>query len=55
VGYRGTRNLIFAIGNIFIARTHEPDADTWRQDFQEHSHAGAAAQSNQLVQIETIV
>jgi nitrogenase molybdenum-iron protein NifN len=55
VGYRGTRNLIFAIGNIFIARTHEPDEETWRQDFQDHAHAGAAAQSNQLVQIETIV
>ena len=55
VGYRGTRNLIFAIGNIFIARTHEPDAETWRQDFQDHAHAGATAQSNQLVQIETIV
>ena len=53
VGYRGTRNLIFAIGNIFIARTHEPDAETWRQDFQDH--AGATAQSKQLVQIETIV
>jgi nitrogenase molybdenum-iron protein NifN len=55
VGYRGTRNLIFAIGNIFIAQTHEPDTETWRQDFQDHAHAGATAQGNQLVQIETIV
>lgn len=30
VGYRGTRDLVFDIGNIFIANAHEPDTDTWR-------------------------
>ena len=32
IGYRGTRNLVFDIGNIFIASTHEPGPDTWLQD-----------------------
>ncbi|ODR95072.1 nitrogen fixation protein NifN [Methyloceanibacter stevinii] len=30
VGYRGTRDLVFDIGNIFIANAHEPDTETWR-------------------------
>jgi nitrogenase molybdenum-iron protein NifN len=30
VGYRGTRNLIFDIGNLFLGDTHEPSPDTWR-------------------------
>lgn len=29
VGYRGTRNLIFEIGNLFMAAAHEPGADSW--------------------------
>jgi nitrogenase molybdenum-iron protein NifN len=29
VGYRGTRDLIFEIGNIFMAEVHEPAPDTW--------------------------
>jgi nitrogenase molybdenum-iron protein NifN len=59
VGYRGTRNLIFAIGNIFIAHTHEPVPGSWRQDFGQGfgdgGHARATVQNNELVQIETIV
>jgi len=31
VGYRGTRDLIFAIGNLMIANGHEPDTETWRE------------------------
>jgi nitrogenase molybdenum-iron protein NifN len=31
VGYRGTRDLIFDIGNVFMADTHEPTPDTWRR------------------------
>ena len=31
VGYRGTRDLIFEIGNIFMAAGHEPAPDTWRR------------------------
>jgi nitrogenase molybdenum-iron protein NifN len=30
VGYRGTRDLIFEIGNLFMAEAHEPNPDTWR-------------------------
>ncbi|MCP9628937.1 nitrogenase iron-molybdenum cofactor biosynthesis protein NifN [Rhodopseudomonas palustris] len=30
VGYRGTRDLIFAIGNQFIAAIKEPDINSWR-------------------------
>jgi nitrogenase molybdenum-iron protein NifN len=30
VGYRGTRDLIFSIGNLFIAGIKEPDIDSWR-------------------------
>jgi nitrogenase molybdenum-iron protein NifN len=29
VGYRGTRNLIFDVGNLFMANTHEPTPETW--------------------------
>ena len=29
VGYRGTRNLIFDIGNLLIADAHEPTPETW--------------------------
>lgn len=29
VGYRGTRNLIFEIGNVFMAAAHEPGPDSW--------------------------
>jgi nitrogenase molybdenum-iron protein NifN len=31
VGYRGTRDLIFRIGNIFVDRVSEPNPDSWRQ------------------------
>jgi nitrogenase molybdenum-iron protein NifN len=31
VGYRGTRDLIFDIGNVFLAQTHEPNPNTWRR------------------------
>jgi nitrogenase molybdenum-iron protein NifN len=29
VGYRGSRDLIFDIGNLFIANMHEPTPATW--------------------------
>jgi nitrogenase molybdenum-iron protein NifN len=29
VGYRGTRDLIFSVGNIFMNSGHEPTPDTW--------------------------
>lgn len=43
VGYRGARDLIFAIGNIFIAEAHEPGPETWRRDGADPGHVGAAA------------
>ena len=30
VGYRGTRDLIFEIGNVFLAEGHEPGPHSWR-------------------------
>jgi nitrogenase molybdenum-iron protein NifN len=46
VGYRGTRNLVFDIGNLFIAGAHEPDADTWRQAERHADKVGAPAQAH---------
>ena len=34
VGYRGTRDLIFSIGNIFMNSGHEPTPETWMQVHQ---------------------
>lgn len=43
VGYRGTRDLIFKIGNIFVDRVAEPTADSWRQtDVGDDFQAGHA-------------
>ena len=46
VGYRGTRNLIFEIGNMFMAEHHEPGPDTWRHANGEDDHVGAAASAH---------
>ena len=35
VGYRGTRDLIFTIGNLFLADSHEPAPTTWLLPAQE--------------------
>lgn len=32
VGYRGSRDLIFEIGNLFLAASHEPTPATWTAD-----------------------
>jgi nitrogenase molybdenum-iron protein NifN len=29
IGYRGTRDLIFQIGNLFLEHTHEGAPDSW--------------------------
>ena len=42
VGYRGTRDLIFEIGNMFMAQAHEPTPDDWRLP-RGDGHDGAAA------------
>jgi len=43
VGYGGTRDLIFEIGNLFIADAHEPDPGTWRRPGSAHGDGHAAA------------
>ncbi len=43
VGYRGSRDLIFEIGNLFIADAHEPDPDTWRLVKETRDDASTAA------------
>ncbi len=43
VGYRGTRDLIFTIGNMFMADGHEPTPETWRSPSGE---AAAASQTH---------
>jgi nitrogenase molybdenum-iron protein NifN len=42
VGYRGTRNLIFEIGNMFMAEVHEPAPETWRAGEDRHGAQFAA-------------
>ncbi len=39
VGYRGTRDLVFEIANLFIASGHEPTPDTWAIP-ESNGHAG---------------
>lgn len=43
VGYRGTRDLIFTVGNLFLAETHEPSPATWM---------ATAKQEQELVSIQ---
>lgn len=42
VGYRGTRDLIFEIANMFIANGHEPNPETWALP-ETTGHAGETA------------
>ncbi|MGD0098629.1 MAG: nitrogenase component 1, partial [Terracidiphilus sp.] len=35
VGYRGTRNLIFEVGNLLMANAHEPTPETWLPKHQQ--------------------
>jgi len=42
VGYRGARDLIFDIGNIFIANAHEPGPGTWRLSSETSDDASTA-------------
>ncbi len=45
VGYRGTRDLIFQIANMFMAQVHEPAPDDWRQPAEEGAGCGSCASS----------
>jgi nitrogenase molybdenum-iron protein NifN len=42
VGYRGTRSLIFEVGNLLMSNAHEPTPETWIPEHQ---------QSHDLVQL----
>jgi nitrogenase molybdenum-iron protein NifN len=46
IGYRGTRDLVFSIGNLFMAEKHEPNPGTWRGD-PGHDHT--PVETHQLV------
>lgn len=41
VGYRGTRDLIFQVANMFMAAAHEPRPDDWRQPVSEGATCGS--------------
>ena len=41
VGYRGTRNLIFEVANMFMAAAHEPGPDDWRQPASQGAECGS--------------
>jgi nitrogenase molybdenum-iron protein NifN len=41
VGYRGTRDLIFEVANMFMAVAHEPAPDDWRQPASEGAACGS--------------
>jgi nitrogenase molybdenum-iron protein NifN len=43
VGYRGTRDLIFQVANMFMAVAHEPLPDDWRQADSEGASCGSCA------------
>ncbi|MCX8049176.1 MAG: nitrogenase iron-molybdenum cofactor biosynthesis protein NifN [Methylohalobius sp.] len=40
VGYRGTRDLIFALGNLFLEHSCEPTPETWRHHVGAQTEAG---------------
>jgi nitrogenase molybdenum-iron protein NifN len=42
VGYRGTRDLVFEIANLFMADGHEPTPDTWALP-EQAGHVGETA------------
>ena len=44
-GYRGTRDLLFQIANIFMAEAHEPGPDDWRQTEPAGETCGSCASS----------
>jgi len=53
LGYRGTRDLIFTIGNLFLAETHEPDPDTWRHAQGVARHGDTPSETDQLATAST--
>ncbi len=53
VGYRGSRDLIFKIGNMLMAETHEPDPETWSLTGRDKAEHSASAPASPLVQLQT--
>lgn len=51
VGYRGTRDLIFDIANVFMAEAREPGPDTWRRTEPTVEHTGISGEAEELVRI----
>jgi nitrogenase molybdenum-iron protein NifN len=45
VGYRGTRNLVFELGNLFMSEPHEVNPDTWRHPHGATSHGDTSAET----------
>jgi nitrogenase molybdenum-iron protein NifN len=43
VGYRGTRDLIFEIGNMFIEHIPDHHIDTWTETERDHACTQATA------------
>ena len=54
VGYRGSRDLIFSIGNVFLSEAHEPDCDTWRSVEALLQHSSPAVVADELVNITEV-
>jgi nitrogenase molybdenum-iron protein NifN len=46
VGYRGTRNLVFELGNLFMSEPHEVNPDTWRHPHGATSHGDTSAEAH---------
>jgi len=45
VGYKGTRDLIFQIGNVFLEHTHEGTPDSWPLPEEQQNEPTAQAQT----------
>ena len=52
VGYRGTRDLIFKIGNMLMADTHEPGPETWSLANRDAAQHSAPTPASPLVQLQ---
>jgi len=46
IGYRGTRDMIFEIGNIFIANVHEPNINSWPLEAEVGTEHACHGQGN---------
>ncbi|PEQ11747.1 nitrogenase iron-molybdenum cofactor biosynthesis protein NifN [Novosphingobium sp. PC22D] len=49
VGYRGTRDMLFAIGNMLMQRHHEPSPDDWRDAWPDQASELSSEPRKELV------